>query len=379
MRLIIYTGKGGTGKTVTACATAIKLAENNHKTLLISSDPAHTLSDALNYEIGYEIRDIIHNLKAIEIDPIFELTTKYMDLLSYTTNYLFGRGIDSHIAYEIAMMPGMTQLFSLLKIDEEVRKKDFDVIILDMPPSGEALKFLYFPKIISSLGKNYLNLGNFFGSIAKVFQPFAGYYKSLDSFISHGDILKRLENLFNIITNHSITSLRLVTNVDSFSVKNAKRALMSANLFDINVDLVIINKISLHSHDNKKNVDQIETNFFPLPCKRAKLNSREIKGIEMLKNHGEEIFSIQDPSDIFFKENIYSIEENNNSISIKFKIPFVKDAYIQTTKTNDEVLIQIKHSIGYIANSISLPLAAINMKLVSTRLLNNNLEIVLKR
>ncbi|MFB5599575.1 MAG: TRC40/GET3/ArsA family transport-energizing ATPase [Nitrososphaeraceae archaeon] len=378
MRLIIYTGKGGTGKTVTACATAIKLAERNHRTLLISSDPAHTLSDAISTEIGYEVRNVLANLEAIEIDPIFELTTKYMDLLSYTTNYLFGKGIDSHIAYEIAMMPGMTQLFSLLKIEEVVRKKDYDSIILDMPPSGEALRFLYFPKIVSSIGKNYVSLGNFFGGIAKIFQPFSSYYTSLESFISHGDILKRLDDLFNIISDHSITSLRLVTNLDSFSVKNAKRALMSASLFGINIDLVIINKINLkNQYDNR--IEDIKTNFFPLPCKTAKLYSTELRGIEMLKRYGEEIFSSQDPSKIYFKENIYSIYESNDSISIRFKIPFIKGADIQTKKTNDEVLIQIRHAIGYIANSVTLPLAAINMKLVSTKLTNNELEIILKR
>jgi arsenite-transporting ATPase len=379
LRLIIYTGKGGTGKTVTACATAIKVAKRNYKTLLISSDPAHTLSDALSSEIGYEIREVIPNLKAIEIDPIVELTTKYIDLLSYTSNYLFGKGIDSHIAYEIAMMPGMTQLFSLLKIEEAIRKKEFDAIVLDMPASGEALKFLYFPKIVSSLGRNYMSLGNFFGGIAKIFQPFSRYYSSLDSFISHGDILKRLENLFNTISNQLTTSLRLVTNVDTFSLKNAKRALMTANLFGINVDLVVINKINFDKHDDKNIVDDIETSFFPIPCKKSKLHNTELKGIEMLKRHGDEIFSSQDPSNIFFNENIYSILESNDSISIRFKIPLVKDAIVETKKINDEVLIQIKHAIGYIANSITLPLAAINMELVSSKLTNNELEIVLKR
>ena len=138
MRLIIYTGKGGTGKTVSSCSTAIRLADNNHKTLVISADPAHTLSDAFMMpDIGYEAKKILSNLYALQTDPVTEMNKQYSTILSYVASIFSAKGIDETLAYEIAMLPGMTQLFSLLKIEEVMRTKIFDSIVLDMPASGE--------------------------------------------------------------------------------------------------------------------------------------------------------------------------------------------------------------------------------------------------
>ncbi|HKI08638.1 MAG TPA: ArsA family ATPase, partial [Nitrososphaeraceae archaeon] len=109
LRLIIYTGKGGTGKTVTACATAIKMAERNYRTLVISADPAHTLSDAFTMpNVGHEPKQVLPNLTALQIDPVAEMSRQYNTILSYTAALFSSKGIDETLAYEIAMLPGMT-------------------------------------------------------------------------------------------------------------------------------------------------------------------------------------------------------------------------------------------------------------------------------
>ena len=156
MRLIIYTGKGGTGKTVTSSSTAIKLSDRNHKTLLISSDPAHTLGDAfmLPNEISenYDIQEVIPNLFLLQVDPVREINKKYNNLLSYMASLFIQKGLDESISYEIAMMPGITPLFSLLKIEEIMQDNSFDAVVLDMPASGEALD-LYLPKLVGNVGR----------------------------------------------------------------------------------------------------------------------------------------------------------------------------------------------------------------------------------
>ena len=147
--------QGGTGKTVTSCATAIKLAERNHRTLVISADPAHTLSDAFMMpDIGQDPKQVTPNLTALQIDPVVEMSRQYGTILSYTATLFSSKGIDETLAYEIAMLPGMTQLFSLLKIEEVDRAKTFDAVVLDMPASGEALRYLYFPKLVGSIGRS---------------------------------------------------------------------------------------------------------------------------------------------------------------------------------------------------------------------------------
>jgi arsenite-transporting ATPase len=378
LRLIIYTGKGGTGKTVTSCATAINLAERGYKTFLISADPAHTISDALRIEIGHSTKEIIPNLDAIEIDPLFEISKNYMDIISSIGSSLLGRGVNSNLAYEIAMLPGMTQLFSLIRIEEVIKDNNYEQIVIDMPASGEALKFLYFPKVVGSMGKHMTGAATLFSSIAKLFQPLSNYYIYIDSFSTQTDILKRLDNLFNMITDQTITSLRLVTNLNNFSVKNAKRALMSANLFGINVDLVIINKVDSAIKERLLDLEKIQLNFFPIPCRKAEQMDEELEGIENLKQHNFNIFSQDDPSQIFFQEKVYSIEGDNNSIRLRFKIPFLNSTKLDVKKTYDELIITLQHDRGILVNTIALPFVAKAMDVVASRIDNNQLEIILQ-
>ncbi len=245
MRLIIYTGKGGTGKTVSACSTAIKLAENKYRTLLISSDPAHTLTDAFAMpDLGYEPKEILTNLQALQIDPLMEMNKQYTTILSYMATLFHARGIDETLAYELAMLPGMTQLFSLLKIEEVSRTKRFDTVVLDMAASGEALRYLYFPKLVGSIGRKLTGLVGMFSGFARIFQPLSRLPTPPQNVLENElELLAKLDNLNMIMMNQDITSIRLVTNPDTFSIENAKRAFMSASLYGINVDLAIINKI----------------------------------------------------------------------------------------------------------------------------------------
>src|ERR671922_986166 len=244
MRLIIYTGKGGTGKTVASCSTAIKLAEFNHKTIVISSDPAHTLGDAFVMPIGYEMQEILPNLEVLQIDPVDEMRKQFDTILSYMASMFSAKGIDETLAYEIAMLPGMTQLFSLLKIEELIKQKSFDAIVIDMPATGEALRYLYFPKLVGSIGRKLTGLAGMFGGVARIFQPLSKVPTPSKGVLqSEVDLIERLQYLSEIIRDSDITSIRLVVNPDTFSIENAKRALMSASLFGINVDLAIINKV----------------------------------------------------------------------------------------------------------------------------------------
>src|ERR687892_292561 len=176
LRLIIYTGKGGTGKTVTSCATAIKIAEHNYKTLVISADPAHTLSDAFMMpNVGHDPKQVLPNLTALQIDPVTEMSRQYNTILSYTAALFSTKGIDETLAYEVAMLPGMTQLFSLLKIDEIIQAKLFEYVVLDMPASGEALRYLYFPKLVGSIGRKLSGFAGMFTEVSRMLRSFSRF------------------------------------------------------------------------------------------------------------------------------------------------------------------------------------------------------------
>src|SRR5438034_4080421 len=231
LRLIIYTGKGGTGKTVTSCATAMKMAELGYRTLVISADPAHTLSDAfMMQEITYDPMQVLPNLTALQIDPVTEMSKQYDPILSYMAAIFSAKGIDETLAYEIAMLPGMTQLFSLLKIEEVERAKSHDAVVLDMPASGEALRYLYFPKLVGSIGRKLSGLVGMFSGFARIFQPLSRLPAPPQSVLENElELLARLDKLHMIMMNQDVTSIRLVANPDTFSIENAKRAFMSAS------------------------------------------------------------------------------------------------------------------------------------------------------
>ncbi len=396
LRIIIYTGKGGTGKTVNSCSTAVNLADRGYRTLILSSDPAHTLSDAFMTDyIGNEPTKIIDNLFALEVDPVTEINKHFNSILTYIASVFFTKGVDETLAYEIAMLPGMTQLFSLLKIEEAMKHGDYDAVVLDMPASGEALRYLYFPKLAGSIGKKLTGFTGVFSGFAKMFQPFSGFSSSASALPPANvlenelDLLGRLESLSVLITDSSVTSLRLVANPDTFSIENAKRALMSANLYGINVDLVIINKImpkgSPDSYfanwsvfQNNK-VEEAKSNFYPLPIREARLYDRELRGVDMLRENSSLIFENNDPSNIFYNGKVFEFTREDSGMRIKLKVPFTDRDSFEIIRHGDQISIKVRGPTGYIINVIPLPAATIGMRLAGSKLVKGDLDIFFER
>jgi arsenite/tail-anchored protein-transporting ATPase len=390
LRLIIYTGKGGTGKTVTSCATAIKIASSGRKTMVISADPAHTLSDAFVMpEIANEPREVIANLSALQVDPVAEMSRQYDTILSYMAAIFSAKGIDETLAYEIAMLPGMTQLFSLLKIEEVNREKSFDTIVLDMPASGEALRYLYFPKLVGSIGRKLTGLAGLFSGFAKIFQPVSKIPAPSKSVIrSEIELLDRLDILSEIIRNNDVTSLRLVTNPDTFSIENAKRALMSASLYGINVDMAIINKVMAESTDQyyenwatyqKGKVQDAKANFYPLPIKEVQLYGTELRGLEMLSKHADVIFGTQDPAQIFYRGKPYTFSNEGTALHMSVEVPFSEKDDFEIERYGDQLTISVKTAAGKIVNIVPLPVATAGMKLARAKLSDHQLNVLFEK
>ena len=388
MRLIIYTGKGGTGKTVSACSTALKLSGLKSRTLLISADPAHTLGDALmEGEIRGTPTRISTDLYAAQVDPVVEMDSNFKTIFSYFASYFQAKGIDDTISYELAMLPGMTQLLCLLKIEEAVRSGEYDVIILDMPASGEALRFLYFPKLVGSLSMRLSGLVGLASGFGRLLQPyFSGPALSSDMMKTEADLLHKLEKLSELIFNPDVTSLRLVSNADSFSMENAKRTLVSANLYGINVDMIIINKImpQVRSNDNffanwadlqRAKVAEAKSNFYPLPVREVPLYNEELKGISMLKQNSEVLFGDHDPSQVFYHERVFEFKSDRSGFTLKVKVPFTKNEDFLVERVSDRITIKVATKIGYIVNVIPLPAITLKMKLKAARLSDNELSI----
>lgn len=390
MRLIIYTGKGGTGKTVTSCATAIKLADKDHRTLVLSADPAHTLGDALmKPEVGNEPIQILPKLHAQQIDPVTEMGKKYNTILSYMASVFSAKGIDETLAYEIAMLPGMTQLFSLLKIEETWQTESYDAIVLDMPASGEALRYLYFPKLVGSIGRKLSGLAGMFAGFGRIFQPLAKIpAPSRDVIQSEVDLLDRLDRLADIIKDNEATSIRLVANPDTFSIENAKRALMSASLYGINVDLAVVNKIMAGSSDayydrwarfQHSKVEDAKANFYPLPVREVELYETELRGVEMLSKHGDRIYGDEDPAKVFYRGKPYQFKTDDTTVRMTVQVPFSEKDDFSIERYGDQLTVSVKTDAGNIVNIVPLPVATAHMKLAKAKLEERMLDVLFEK
>src|SRR5690349_16828911 len=398
MRLIIYTGKGGTGKTVTSCSTAINLADRKYKTLIVSSDPAHTLDDAFRLpkietdridNSSNETKQIIPNLDALQIDPVSEISTRYSSILTYMASIFSSKGIDEILAYELAMMPGMTQVFSLLRVEEMMRENSYNIIVIDMPASGEALRYLYFPKLVGGIGRRLTGLMGAFSGFSRLFQAFSGMSVPENVLQYEHDLFDRLIYLSDIIRDNNVTSLRLVANPDTFSIENAKRAFMSASLYGINVDLAVINKVMPSGSSDqyyaswadlqRTKVKEAKANFYPLPIREVKLHSSELCGVEMLRMNGELMFGNEDPAKIFYSGKAFAFTTEDSTLRMTVKVPFTEKDDFDIERYGDQITIKVKNPVGYLVNIIPLPTATIGMKLVKAKLLGDELNILFEK
>jgi arsenite-transporting ATPase len=317
------------------------------------------------------------------------MNKQYDPILSYMAAIFSAKGIDETLAYEIAMLPGMTQLFSLLKIEEIEREKSYDAVILDMPASGEALRYLYFPKLVGSLGRKLTGLAGLFSGFAKVFQPVAKIPAPSRNVIkSEMQFLDRLDTLAEIIKDNNLTSIRLVANPDTFSIENAKRSLMSASLYGINVDMAVVNKIMIGSSDEyyakwanfqHSKVEEAKANFYPLPIKEVQLYSTELRGIDMLRKHGEVLFDSEDPGKIFYRGKPYSFANEGTAINMTVKVPFTEKDNFSIERYGDQLTISVSTSIGKIVNIVPLPIATAGMKLAKAKLLDHELNVLFEK
>ncbi len=386
MRVIFYTGKGGSGKSVISCATALKSSEIGYKTLVISSDPAHTISDAFEMPVKHVPTKIANDLWALQVDPLREVKERYGVIQEYMVSLFKSRGLDEILAYEIASLPSMTELAALLKIVEFMELGEYDVIVLDTVPSGEALKNIYLPTLLGSVATKLIKLIIPFASVVKVVEPIVGVPTPSKEVISEDiRLIEVLKKLKDIIIDRNVTSLRLVANPDAFSIQNLRRTYLLANLYNINVDLAIMNKIipelvkdayfDQWKNNQRKYLIEAELAFHPLPIKRLRLFKTEIRGLKLLSKLGNELFRKEDPTKVYYRGKPIKMREFENGFEIIIPTPFINRDLCEVERIGGDLSIVVQTDIGEIRNFIPLPAIAHVMKLDKAKLLNGELHI----
>jgi arsenite/tail-anchored protein-transporting ATPase len=358
MRLILMTGKGGVGKTSVAAATGLRCAELGYRTLVLSTDPAHSLADSFDMELGHDPREVRPNLWGAELDALKELEGNWGAVKRYITQVLQARGMEGVQAEELAILPGMDEIFGLVRMKRHYDEGIYDVLIIDSAPTGTALRLLSLPEI----GGWYMR--KFYKPLQAVsvalrplveplFRPIAGFsLPNKEVMDAPYEFYEQIEALQKVLMDNTQVSVRLVTNPEKMVIKESLRAHAYLSLYNVSTDLIIANRIIPDTVTDpffkkwKENQEQyrqeIHENFRPLPVKEVPLYAEELCGLEALDRLKETLYADEDPAQVYYKETtLRVVQEASNQYSLELYLPGIAKDQIQLNKTGDELNIRI--------------------------------------
>lgn len=354
MRIILYTGKGGVGKTSIAAATAIKLANEGQKVIIMSTDQAHSLSDSLDVKLSYEPTHVIENLDALEIDVVTESEKAWGKMQDYMKQLITSRAEGGIEVEELLVFPGLEELFSLFKILDIYEGNEYDVLIVDCAPTGETLSLLKFPEMFGNMIEKMLPVkrkaikfaGPAIQKITKIPMPKDSLFDEFEK------LFVRLEELQALMLNKEVVSLRIVTTPEKIVIKETKRNFTWLHLYDYNVDAVIINKVypreALEGYFNRwvklqeDGLKELEDSFRDIPVFKMMLQKHELKTVPVLEEIGD-LYDNLNPMDVLATQKIFSVSQEGDTHKMEVYLPFIDKSEMDLGQSDGEIHISIKN------------------------------------
>ena len=383
MRIILYLGKGGVGKTTVAAATALRSAQLGYKTLVASTDIAHSLADSLDVPLGPTPMQVADNLWAQEISVVADIHNYWGTLQGFMANMISGPGISNVVADELSAFPGMDEIVSLLHINKQAKEREFERVIIDAAPTGETIRLLTMPDTFRWYAGHVSKLESAF--LMRALKPFAGKLLQGPS-----EVLEAISNLDAAtadlratLSDPSISSYRVVLQPEKMVMREAERAVSYLGLFNYPVDSVIINRILPASVDDSefyrhrreiqtKYIELIENNFRPLPLWYAPYYAHEVVGLEALAQLAADCFGASDPGEIFYRGILQEIiDTGDGGYLLRLPIPFIGRDDVRLRKRGDELFI----TIGNFKREMMLPTVLAKRRAGGGRLRDGMLEI----
>nr|WP_320026351.1 ArsA family ATPase [uncultured Acetobacterium sp.] len=355
MRIILYTGKGGVGKTSVAAATAVKLAQDGKSVLIMSTDQAHSFSDSFGVKLQNTPVQIAGNLWGLEVDAIIEGELAWGNMKSYLKELLTARAEGGIEAEELLVFPGLEELFSLFKIITIYEENEYDVLIVDCAPTGETLSLLKFPEMFGNMIKTVLPMkkkaakiaGPMVEKVMKIPMPEDNVFDDVEQ------LNEKLYRLQAIMTNKEILSIRIVTTPERIVIKEAKRNFTYLHLYNYNIDAVIVNKVyppkALDGYFSKwinlqeEGLKEIRESFSQVPVFTLMLLDKELATETILLEAAQQIFGATDPAAVLFNDTIFEVKKDDNGYAFILNIPFADKADMEMGQKGNELMIQIKN------------------------------------
>ena len=386
-RTILYTGKGGVGKTSVAAATARRCAAAGLRTVVLSTDPAHSLSDSLETSLSSVPTAVCHNLFGQEVQAQEEMERHWEAVSGWLGELLAEQGVDPISAEELTVPPGMDELFSLLQIKRHHESGEFDVIVVDCAPTGETLRLLSFPDVCTWWLEKVFPWQSRWVSAAR---PFAQSVLDIplpgDAVFDDVERLARnLVAMNGILRDRALTSVRLVMTPDRMVVKEAMRTFTYLNLYGYLTDAVVVNRIfpeeagegyfAAWRRVQQEQMDLVRSAFSPVPILTAAYLPREVAGAEMLDELGDHVFGDTTAHEVMHRELSQELSATNGRATLRLQLPFAERGDVELKKIGLEVIVRVAGQ----KRTIILPPVMAAYDTSGARLRDGTLEVFFER
>jgi arsenite-transporting ATPase len=393
MRILLFSGKGGVGKTSLAAATGLRLAEMGYRTLVMSVDPAHSLGDSFN--LGGDLfhkstSDPFHIVERLDIQEVNiqrEVKRHWQEISTYIISVLRTTGITGVEAEELAILPGMEELSAMMYVNTYDRNKRYDVVVLDCAPTAESLRFISMPATLGWYMKHVFPMQR---KLLKAFRPLANKVTPVelppDTYFGNLlDLFSRIEGFDQLLEDPKRTSVRLVTNPERMVLRETQRAYVYFSLHGLSVDRIFVNRVLPAGLQDQSFagwresqaavLKEIEEYFDPVPVTRVPLFTQEVLGIERLKEVANVLYKEgDDPAAVTRTDRPYSFEKKDGQYCIHIELPFAVKGEIGLFKKGDELVVEI----GTLRRHIGLPNTMVALVPGRAKLENRILTIEMK-
>jgi arsenite-transporting ATPase len=376
MRVIVHTGKGGVGKTSISAATALRCAEMGLKTIVISTDTAHSLADSLEARIGPEPVQLRENLWAQEVDARYSMD-KYWGLFQKYMMALFSKGgVEDIVAEEVTILPGLEEGAHLLWINKYYNEGEFDVLIVDAAPTAETLRLLSLPDVTRWWFERVLSLTR---GAAKILRPIGRVLRN-DNIPDEAaweqvqNLFKTLDRVRDLLADPEVSSMRLVVNPEKMVIKETQRTYTYLNLYGYATDAILCNRIipdevtdpyfNMAKDRQKENLALIAEAFGDLPLLKAPLFGSEITGLDALRRLGDVLYGDRSPAERMFDGRTHSIEQDDQgNYTLVVPLPFADKQDMDLYRSRDEITLRV----GPYRRNIVLPYALWDLEIADAK------------
>lgn len=384
MRILLFTGKGGVGKTTVAAATAARAAALGHRTLVMSTDPAHSLADSFEFELGGKPRQVADNLWAEQIDTQARLEANWREIQDYVISLLNWGGVDVVEAEELSVIPGLDELFSLIDISRYHQQGAYDLLVVDCAPTAETLRLLSLPEALSWY------IDRLFPSsrrIASVARPLLGRLGNLPPIASDAvfaaveRLYRNLERVRMLLAEPESSTVRLVVNPEKMVVAEARRTYTYLSLFGYRVDAVVVNRLLPDDVTDPyflkwKEIQadhfrSITESFAPLPILTCRLFDEEMVGLERLAEVAGAVYGDRDPAAVLAHSQPMRVRKTRGGYALLLDLPFAERADLDVLRKGEELYVKV----GAYKRNVLLPQALQPLEVVSATLRDSTLEV----